>query len=371
MALQLLNPPLLEPVPLVELKEFMRIDPSDTSQDTTITELALDARAFCETFTARRFVQQTWRLLMDFFPGYVDLKLAGSKVSSPFVSGSNAVLVGIRYAILLPYPPAQALVDFIYQNANGEVTSMITGPVDISAVSNVASQPIVITTEQPHGLQSGATATLAGNSALLAVLGNEATQVVTVLDGNNLQLNGTSGTGAPIAAAGTVTGYNFVLDLASNPARLMPVFGQMWPVARVVANAVQIDYTLGYANPVAVAMTQNQTAITASGYTFQSTDVGRPISVFGAGPAGQTLNSIVQSVGSTVNLRDAASTTVESSEGVNALLVNASAGIPVHWAKIRRAIKVMTLGSYENRLPRKEIEDTVQKILWPLRDLRF
>ena len=81
---------------------MLRLDQSDTSQDDVLTALNMAARSFCETITHRRFVQQTWRLLMDFFPGYIDLKLAGQKVSSPFVSGSNAVLVGIRYAIVLP-----------------------------------------------------------------------------------------------------------------------------------------------------------------------------------------------------------------------------------------------------------------------------
>jgi hypothetical protein len=369
MALQLLSPPLLEPVPLPELKEFLRVDPGDSSQDTTITELALDARVFCETFTQRRFVQQTWRLLMDFFPGYIDMKLAGAKVSSPFVSGSNAVLVGIRYAIMLPYPPAQALVNFNYQNANGQVTSMITGPVNISAVSNVSGQPIIITTTTPHGLQSGASITIAGNVALLLALGGEASQVVIVLDANDLELSGPLGTGTSISATGTVTGYNFVQDLVSNPARLMPVFGQMWPVARVVANAVQVDYTVGYANPILVTVAASAVALTSSNYAFVSTDIGRPICIFTGGPGGGTLNTIIQAVtGGNATLRDQAATAVG---GGNALLVNAAAGIAGHWSKIRRAIKVMTLDSYENRLPRKKIEDTVERILYPARDLRF
>lgn len=372
MALQLLNPPLLEPVPLSELKEFLRIDVDDTSQDNTITELALDARAWCETFTARRFVQQTWRLLLDFFPGYIDLKLAGTKVSSPFVSGSNAVLVGIRYAIVLPYPPVQTLVDFNYQNANGEVTSMIVGPENISAVSNVLGQPIVVTTATPHGLQSGATALIAGNAALLTALGGQASQVVTVVDATDLILNGSLGTGSAISDTGTVTGFNFVEDLVSNPARLTPVFGQMWPVARVVVNAIQVDYAVGYANPITAAIAANAAALSASDYNFVSTDVGRPVSIFGAGPNGGTLNTVIAKVsGGTATTRDQASTVVSGATSVNALLVNAAAGIPGHWAKIRRAIKVMTLSGYENRLPRKEIEDTVQKILYPVRDLRF
>jgi hypothetical protein len=292
MALECISPPVVEPVSLAELKEFLRLDAGDTSQDGTITELALDARAWCETFTARRFVKQGWRLSMDFFPGYIDLKLAGTKVSSPFVSGSNAVLVGIRYAVVLPYPPVRSIDLFQYQDGNGHTTAMVDG-------------------------------------------------------------------------------VDFIKDLRSNPARLTPPFGQMWPVARVVVNAIELDYTLGYAQPIQV--NTNGSTVTAAGsppnYLFQATDLGRPIWIPGAGTGGKDLNTILSAVtgapASTATLRDASGTAVN---GVTALLVNA--GIPAHWPKIKRGIKVMTFDSYYRRSPRAQTEDTVQRILYPVRDLR-
>lgn len=290
MALVCTNPPLVEPVSLAELKEFLRVDAGDDSQDNTITELALDARAWCETYTARRFVQQQWKLLMDFFPGYIDLKLAGQKVSSPFVSGSNAVLVGIRYAIVLPYPPVRSIDVFQYQDANGSVTAMNPGS-------------------------------------------------------------------------------DYTQDLESNPARLTPPFGRMWPVARVVVNAVEVDYTVGYAMPIVLTTTANSRTITATGYTFQASDIGRPIWIPGADRMGKDLNTILSGISSppdsTASLRDAASVEVDS---VTGLLVNR--GIPGHWAKIKRAIKTLTLNGCDRRLPRKEVEDSVQRMLYPVRDLR-
>lgn len=371
MGLLCINPPLLDPVTLPELKQFCRLDPGDSSQDNTINMLALDALSFCENFTARRFVRQDWRLLMDFFPGYIDLKLAGTKVSSPFVSGSNAVLVGIRYAIVLPYPPVQELLAFNYQNANGQTTSMITGPFDIASVSNIISQPIQVVTVQPHGLQTGASITIAGNDALLAVLGGQSTEVVTVFDPNTLVLNGTIGTGSAIPGGGEVNGFNFNQDLSSNPARLSPVFGQMWPVARVVLNAVSLDYRIGYANPITVTIDAASKTVTSSDYSFQLTDVAREISIPGAGPNGLPLNTIVTGLAGSppagATLRDVATTTVA---GELSLIVNTPSAKPGHWSKIRRAICVHTLESYLKRLPTVQIEDTVQKILYPVRDLR-
>src|SRR5581483_698888 len=157
------------------------------------------ARIWCEVYTQRRFVKQTWRLLMDFFPGYIDLKLAGQKVSSPFVSGSNAVLVGIRYAILLPYPPVASLVSFTYQDANGQVTNMVTGPATIAAVTNSEAQPIAIRTASPHNLKTGGSVLIQGNSSLLAWLNGESTEDITVVDSYNFLLNGTVGDGASIS----------------------------------------------------------------------------------------------------------------------------------------------------------------------------
>lgn len=376
MGLNLLSPPIVEPVSLAELKEFLRIDQDDNSQDSTIAALAVAARAWAETFTGKRFVQQTWRLYMDFFPGYIDLKLAGAKVSSPFVSGSNAVLVGIRYAIALPYPPVTQLVAFNYQNANGQTTSMILGSEAIASVSNPSGQTITLTTAVPHNLVTGAGIIIAGNAPLLALLNGQASQVVTVTGPETIILNGTVGTGSAIAGGGTVTGYNFVQDLQSNPARLTPVFGQMWPVARVVVNAVQVDFQTGLAAPITVTTTANSASITASGYNFQASDVGCAINIPGAamgtpwGPL-TCLNTIIAAVEAgtgNATLRDKTGAAVTAA---TALLVNAPSANPAHWELIKTAIKFWVSGKFNSRLPMKEVENTAQMILWPTRDLRY
>ncbi len=166
MAFLTLIQPAQEPVSLAQMKQYLRLDSGFTDDDALIASLITAAREWCEAYCERAFVFQVKRLLMDFFPGYVDFKMAGQRVSSPFVSGSNAVLVGIRYAIALPWPQARQIVNFTYQDQNGALQTF-----------------------------------------------------------------------APV---------NYVQDLDSQPARLMPLFGAMWPVARVVANAVTVDYLTGY-----------------------------------------------------------------------------------------------------------------------------
>ena len=173
MALVTLTAPAAEPVSLAELKDYLRIDAGDTSQDALLTDRGIAAREWAEAYTERRFITQQLRLWLDFFPGYIDMKLTGQRVSTPFVSGANALLVGLRYAISLPCPPVQSIDVFKYVDTNG------------------------------------------GTTQLTANVG-------------------------------------FIADLQSQPARLAPPFGSVWPAAQVVPNAIQIDYTAGYGLAAAV-----------------------------------------------------------------------------------------------------------------------
>jgi hypothetical protein len=249
---------------------------------------------------------------------------------------------------------------------------MILGPFNIGRVTNTEGPPISINTTEPHGLQSGASVVIAGNSTLLALLDGQAEQVITVTDANDFLLNGSIGTGSSIPAEGTITGENFVQDLSSNPARLTPVFGQMWPVARVVVNAVAITFVCGYAIPITVSApnTDDPNAIAASGYTFLATDVGRPISIPGAGNNGGTLSTVIASVdGANAETRDPVFRAVTDA---TALLVNAPSANPSHWEMFKAAIKLLVAHWYENRVPdESNIPMSVKAVLWPTRDLRF
>lgn len=296
MALILITPPAMEPVSLAELKQFLRVDAGDTTQDDTILSLEFAARSWAETYTRRRFVLQTVRLLVDFFPGYIDMKMVGRKVSAPIAWGANAFLAGLQYAFELPLPPVQRIVLFQYLDANGNTTVM--------------AEPA-----------------------------------------------------------------NYTSDLQSNPARLAPPFGQFWPVARVVPNAVQLDYEVGYAMSLTVSSAGSPPdlkTLSAADYIFQPSDVGRPISVVGGGPDGGTLNTFVDAVSSplsTATLRDALATVVAS---MPALLVNAPNGDPAHWALIKSGIRMLAGSWYDKRTPdQNRIPESVKAVLGPVRDLRL
>jgi hypothetical protein len=287
MGLVTLVEPGIEPVSLGQMKTYLRVDPGFMTDDIMIGGLITAARRWAEEYCQRRFVYQTLRLLMDFFPGYIDLKLAGEKVSSPFVSGSNAVLVGIRYAIQLPCPKVRAVVNFQYQDQNGNPTQLIN---------------------------------------------NE----------------------------------TFFEDLASQPARLTPPFGQMWPVARVITNAVTVDYVTGYGGPATVSVAAASQAVT--GVTFYQEDVGLPISIPGAGPL---VNNVATALSTTISAVDGSGNGTLATASTTAV-ANASAWLGKQVPQlIDVAIMLLVNQWYQNRDENADIPQSVKSILSPHRDLRF
>jgi len=155
----------MEPVDLADMKTFLRVD--TTLDDDLITGLITASRTWCEDYTQRRFINQQWRLGLDFFPGTVFRDGVSDQYSRPVLVGPTAVFAGFQYAILLPYPPAVSVDSFTWKDQNGDTQTL-----------------------------------------------------------------------APIT--------NYTQDLVTQPARLTPLFGQIWPIAQIIANAVQITYTCGY-----------------------------------------------------------------------------------------------------------------------------
>lgn len=106
----------------------------------------------------------------------------------------------------------------------------------------------------------------------------------------------------------------YVLNDKQDPAQITRapeiLGGLPWPRALHEVNSVWIDYTVGYGGNLTLSMTATSAALT--GYTFLPSDVGRPISIPGAGASGATLITTVLSVDDSGNgiAAAAASTTV-------------------------------------------------------------
>lgn len=101
MGLVLVTAPAAEPVSLAEAKLHLRIDATD--EDALITELIAAARKYCERFTRRAWITQTWDLKLPRFP----------PVDDPWELGF------CDRAIRLPLPPAQSTTSITYTDENG------------------------------------------------------------------------------------------------------------------------------------------------------------------------------------------------------------------------------------------------------------
>ncbi len=68
MILTLITEPTLEPITIDEAKDQLRISRDNNTQDRLIWTLMVAARQYCEKYTNRAFMPQTWELVLDAWP---------------------------------------------------------------------------------------------------------------------------------------------------------------------------------------------------------------------------------------------------------------------------------------------------------------
>ncbi len=125
MAIRLITPPAVEPITLVEAKSHLRVDHSD--DDILISAMISAARTYCEQWTARAFITQTWELVLDDFP---------------------------INEILIPLPPLQSIDSIKYDDTGG--VEQTVGTLDYSI--DTVNQPgwvVPVTTGWPTNVWDG------------------------------------------------------------------------------------------------------------------------------------------------------------------------------------------------------------------------
>lgn len=73
MALQLITPPVREPLALDAAKAHLRVDVTD--DDVLIAALITAAREYCEGFQNRAYITQTWQLWLDAWPAGGEIRI--------------------------------------------------------------------------------------------------------------------------------------------------------------------------------------------------------------------------------------------------------------------------------------------------------
>ncbi len=112
MGYQLITPPGIEPLTLAEAKQHCRIDTTD--DDALISLLLTSVRQYAEQKTARSFITQQWKYVIDSFPG-------------PALQ--NYIPWGVEYsqpgnAVLLEKGPIQSIDSITYVDMAGATQTM-------------------------------------------------------------------------------------------------------------------------------------------------------------------------------------------------------------------------------------------------------
>lgn len=98
MALTVVTAPAVEPISSAEAKLHLRVDISD--DDNLITALIQTAREVAEGIARRALITQTWKLILDEFPGD---------------------------EIVIPMPPLQSVASITYKDQDGSASTFSSG----------------------------------------------------------------------------------------------------------------------------------------------------------------------------------------------------------------------------------------------------
>jgi len=77
----------------------------------------------------------------------------------------------------------------------------------------------------------------------------------------------------------TVSSSLYKVDVASQPSRVVPVFGEVWPSARYEINAVYVEYVAGYGVAAAVPDDIKQAMYLHIGHMFENREETTPVAI--------------------------------------------------------------------------------------------
>ncbi|MDA8095582.1 MAG: head-tail connector protein [Betaproteobacteria bacterium] len=98
--------------------------------------------------------------------------------------------------------------------------------------------------------------------------------------------------------AQTMPSADYTVDYTSEPCRITPVFGQIWPIPLPQIGAVEVDFWSGYAAPVTFSLIGNTMTVQGAWWPYNVGDCVQLSNVGGAPPAALSPNTnyFIQSV---------------------------------------------------------------------------
>lgn len=136
-AIKLITAPSVEPLTLQEAKDQLRINTTD--QDARITAYIAAARQFCENFTNRAFITQTWELWLD------SISYMWKDARGPWWDGTRegplSLLSQQAVEIDIPRPPLISLVTVTTFDVNDNETTFYDSGNTASLETDTISEP--------------------------------------------------------------------------------------------------------------------------------------------------------------------------------------------------------------------------------------
>jgi len=113
--MDLTTAPAVEPLTQTEVKNYLRVDSDITEDDALITALIVAARRYCETFTRRAFITQTWTMYLDRFPAN-------------------------RWYITLPKSPLQSVTSIKYYDIDGTLQTWSSSKYEVDSSDTIPAR---------------------------------------------------------------------------------------------------------------------------------------------------------------------------------------------------------------------------------------
>jgi hypothetical protein len=228
-----------EPLTLAEAKNYLRV--IGTSNDDIVTELITAAREHCELVTRRSFINKSYIHALDLFPDFTDSIMSQPAASPAYDSlpRSSTTLWNYSQLIKLRVSPLAAFDQMIYRAADaaGTPTALVFSP---SPWVGLEYYRMGAQIRDANGTRQ--TCSFPGTTGSAAPAWQTARDAKTK-DGEaewNCEAEG-----VPLTP--------FILDPASEPARLFPAAGGYWPPVSYGPDAVRMYYTAGYNDDAEIA----------------------------------------------------------------------------------------------------------------------
>jgi uncharacterized phiE125 gp8 family phage protein len=140
LSINLVTPPVVEPVTVTQLKQSLRIDAGYTDEDDLLSGYISGAREWCESYMRRAIYNQTWQLTLDHFPYWTEGTTLRPSNRLDYMYGAYMDDLCIE----LPKPKLVSVTSITYIDATGTPQTLASSNYNV----DVTSEPARITPAQ-------------------------------------------------------------------------------------------------------------------------------------------------------------------------------------------------------------------------------